>query len=378
MTVEIYQEKDYETAHERYAAERIITSLKEKFEHSNDLVVVLVDYNIRGKDVDLTILKNDAILIVELKEESEPFTATLNQWSTISGRNVGLSGSPYSQVRRYRNLWRDELKQNGRNIRCLRGLHSTDFNRATWHTKGVVAISPRLPDGVINQISRADAPWFQLCGEDELTRAVELATTPFYNFRNTELRSIATKWLNLDGPFDGFTVRTGIKPETATKEDFENLKTLIENLVRQTEESNTSGDGEDDLKTTNKIDRIEGLIEELGTKTVTTEHMDAIFDLIAESQPKSDEKAKKKNGTDEPKISEDLNNITRLLEELISKTVSQATPGAKGAVPKGSDTSEDDDSDDNLGGERKSRRLLMFGTALVITAVLALLYFLLN
>ena len=84
-----------------------------------------------GKSIDLTILKKDAILIVELNSESQGFRATENLWPVDNKRNVGGNYSPFSQIREYRNKWRDLLKQSGRELNCLRALPDVEFNRAS-------------------------------------------------------------------------------------------------------------------------------------------------------------------------------------------------------------------------------------------------------
>ena len=151
MTVELYQGGDFQTPHERRTIDLLMDILNKKFWDCDDLYVVLADYSLGGKDIDLTILKKDAILIVELKSESRGFRATENSWLTDDGGNVGGSSfSPFRQVREYRNKWCDLFKKNGRTLKCLRALPVNDFGKARWHTKCVVAISPELPKNVRN------------------------------------------------------------------------------------------------------------------------------------------------------------------------------------------------------------------------------------
>jgi hypothetical protein len=68
--------------------------MQARFGQSDDLYLVLANYFIiGGRQVDLTVLKRDAIIVIELKEGADPFRATENgDWTSILDGN-GLRGT---------------------------------------------------------------------------------------------------------------------------------------------------------------------------------------------------------------------------------------------------------------------------------------------
>jgi len=188
MPVELYIGSEFESTQEREALSVIKHGLETLFSETSDLCVVLVNYIIQGRQVDLTILKKDAIIIVELKDCHLPFVATENgSWQCPNGHIVGLpDNNPYHQVRGYRIKWKEFLAQQKYKFNCLSTI--TD-ERALWHTRGFVAISPSLHPEVDNRIS-SNNWWFRLIGSDELSEHVSSQTNKHFNFSDRELRLI--------------------------------------------------------------------------------------------------------------------------------------------------------------------------------------------
>ncbi len=90
MTIEIWMGKNFETSYERQATEIFLDDMEFRFGDEEKLHLVLMDYYIENCQIDLTVLKNDAIIPIELKECHEPFIASKNgDWSTASVDIVG-------------------------------------------------------------------------------------------------------------------------------------------------------------------------------------------------------------------------------------------------------------------------------------------------
>jgi len=188
MPVELYIGSEFESVQERESLNVIKHDLEILFGETSDLCVVLVNYIIQGHQVDLTILKKDAIIIVELKDCHLPFIATENgSWQCPDGHFVGSAdNNPYRQVRGYRIKWKGFLEHQKHKFRCLSTI--TD-GRALWQARGFVAISPSLHPGVDNRIS-SSSWWFRLIGSDELSKHVLSQTNKYFNFSDKELRLI--------------------------------------------------------------------------------------------------------------------------------------------------------------------------------------------
>jgi len=189
MPVEIYMSGKFGTSYEREALSVIATDLDTLFRDTSDLCIILANYRIQGGQVDITILKKDSIIVVELKDCSLPFTATENDiWQCPNGHIVGYKDSnPFQQVGRYRRKWKDFLGEQKSKFNCLKTIIG---DKALWHVRFVVAISPSLHAEVKNDIDLNSNWWFRLIGSNELRRYVSFGTNKHFNFSDNELRSI--------------------------------------------------------------------------------------------------------------------------------------------------------------------------------------------
>ncbi len=57
MSVELYIGKEFDTTYGREALSRFIKSMGNRFDNRNELYIILANYVINGKFVDLTIIK---------------------------------------------------------------------------------------------------------------------------------------------------------------------------------------------------------------------------------------------------------------------------------------------------------------------------------
>ncbi len=196
MPVELWIAKELDTYYEREALDRFMTDMEAYFGQSDTLYLVLADYVIDGRQVNLTVLKHDAITIIELKECADPFEAFENQrWLTTNGRTLGSRGlNPFQQVKQYRIKWFDVLKRNRHSFRCLANTHD---DRPFWQARALVTVSPALHPKTKNHISSKHNFWFKLCGLDELARQVSFETSKWLNFSDDELHYLASDLLTL-------------------------------------------------------------------------------------------------------------------------------------------------------------------------------------
>ena len=202
MTVEFWIGQEPDTPHERTALDHFRHGMEAMYGSSKGYYFVLVNYFVGSNQVDLTILKRDAIIVVELKECREPFVATENgDWLTPSGRPIRTGAeNPFEQVRRYRMRWMDFLQRH-RYMLSPASLSGVRFDQAI---NTLVCISPRLAPGCRNEISKRTLPWFGLIGLDQLVQTVSRLSNPELSFSETDLRKLISK-LNLrPGPV--FTV----------------------------------------------------------------------------------------------------------------------------------------------------------------------------
>ncbi|MFC1881810.1 nuclease-related domain-containing protein [Thermodesulfobacteriota bacterium] len=112
MTIELWFGQEFDTSHERRALNIFLTEMVERYDESEQLYLILANYYIEGRQVDLTVLKRDAIIIIEMKECAEPIKAVENGDWLILQANVKLgtgTQNPFAQAKDYRFRWMDLL-----------------------------------------------------------------------------------------------------------------------------------------------------------------------------------------------------------------------------------------------------------------------------
>ncbi|GIK38329.1 MAG: hypothetical protein BroJett011_21620 [Chloroflexota bacterium] len=195
MPVELWIGQEFKTTHERRAFDQFRKDMEAKFGQSKQLHFILVNYSLDGREIDLTVLKRDAIIVVELKECADPIETSENgDWLTIPGNKIIGTGdqNPYQQAKDYRIKWANFLKRNEGKFLARAKISTMDF----MHTSAFVAISPALPSNTKNNIP-AHLPWFRLVGLDKLSQAIGQQTSRSLNFSDQELRSLVTDILHL-------------------------------------------------------------------------------------------------------------------------------------------------------------------------------------
>jgi len=195
MSVELWIGLEFDTSHERRVLDQFVGDMNDKFGQRDELYLILANYYIEGRQVDLTVLKRDAIVVIELKECSDPFRAVENgDWLTIpDGRQVGTGGqNPFGQAKDYRFRWMDLLSEKKDEILPSGKAQSMNFS----HVSAFVAISPMLHEDTKNDLS-SHLPWFRLVGLDELSTAVSQQTSRYLNFSDQELRILVADVMNL-------------------------------------------------------------------------------------------------------------------------------------------------------------------------------------
>lgn len=194
MTVELWMGQEFGTPHERKALEQFWAAMESRFGGSKEPYFVLVNFFVDDAQLDLCVLKKDAIIVIELKECLEPFKATRNDsWQTIPNEKpVGnVKRNPFMQVRDYRFKWINLLTRRQRDF-----LDSTkSFDNDFYQVSAFVAISPKIHPAT----ERKDLPdslWFRLLGLDGLDQAIADQSSQF-NFSMPELSSLVAVVLDL-------------------------------------------------------------------------------------------------------------------------------------------------------------------------------------
>jgi hypothetical protein len=188
MPVEFWIGQDFDTTQERRALATFLEDMQSRYGQSKQLYLVLANYFLDSRQIDLTVLKHDAIVVIELKECAAPLLAAENgAWTTIpDGVVIGTSNqNPFEQVRDYRIRWINYLADHQTKFLSSAKACSLDFT----HVSAFVAISPTLHPKTENRLA-PNLIWFQLVGLDKLAQAVYQQTSRKLDFSDDELHKL--------------------------------------------------------------------------------------------------------------------------------------------------------------------------------------------
>lgn len=217
MTIELYLDREFETAHEMQALGQFLTRMLAVYGQDDTYYAVFANFSCQGEQIDLAVLKRDAAVIIELKDvscpvtggENGPWTGTDPDGSTWTV-NEGRSRNPYQQVRAYRFALMDRLTADVPSIMPAARVAHLRLD----HVSTVITFCPtKHPDTVIS-IDRSR--WFHVAGLDELPQTVYFLRSPALDFRPSELRQLAAKWGLREIPLSYFVPSAEPAPVSAT------------------------------------------------------------------------------------------------------------------------------------------------------------------
>jgi hypothetical protein len=180
MAVEFWTGGDYNTQHEQAAQAQILRDIPKLFK-GDDIAFVVFNVHCR-RNLDLLVLKQNALIIVELKNWAGPLDATENgKWRAKDGSL--LSSNPFLQLKEYRDLFRGYLVDHKRDFLRAQKAAVIDFK----HVHGIAAMTPTLHQDSNNFVDPLNT-WFVLTGLDHLASEIKRLSSHMYDFSSEELR----------------------------------------------------------------------------------------------------------------------------------------------------------------------------------------------
>lgn len=192
MTVQVYLGREFEHAHEMRALGSFLEAMIDRYASHSEPFCILASYYCSRREIDLTVLKRNAVVLVELKDCADPVVGTaFGEWRILTEGSAGAvlnygRANPFQQVRTSRMAWINFLDDNKHRLLPPAKL---EFFRPD-HVSAWIAFSPALNPQ--SQITIEGQPrWFRLSGLSELPQQLYMERSSYLDFSAEELRLLA-------------------------------------------------------------------------------------------------------------------------------------------------------------------------------------------
>lgn len=201
---------------------RAIVSLAHGLDKLDGLYLILANFSVGGRTVDLVIIKHDAIFIVELKHCDGRVIGSVNGPWFVEGRNGERKRlnpgrkNPYNQVISYFHALTNFLNEHRRAFLSAQKANDIDFRTC----KRVVVIAPTMQEG-----SEIELDWkVELKGMDELPAYLITERSSEIELTDEEMLAIpellhCTPWHEINTVIRGVIPNTTAATEQANEAD---------------------------------------------------------------------------------------------------------------------------------------------------------------
>ena len=196
MPVELWMGSEFEHAHEMRALRAVLARLVERFGDVKDLYLLLANFFCEGEEIDLAVVKRNAVIVIELKEcDAAVIGGPNGDWRIKGGGvlNEGRRHNPYQQVRKYRYALMNYLNLHRYDFLPAQKAHQVSFE----HVSGLVAFSPTMSGESQIEIPQRDRKWFGVVGLDNLLAEIQDQRSPHIHLSQGDARKLAAKALSL-------------------------------------------------------------------------------------------------------------------------------------------------------------------------------------
>jgi hypothetical protein len=196
VTVELWMGSEFEHAHEMRALRAALAQLVEHFGDAKDLYLLLANFFCEGEEIDLVVVKRNAVIVIELKECDAAVIGGPNGDWRISGGGVlneGRRHNPYQQVRKYRYALMNYLNLHRYDFLPAQKTQQVSFE----HVSGLVAFSPTMSAESQIEIPQRDQKWFAVVGLDNLVAEIQDQRSPQIHLSQGDARKLAAQALSL-------------------------------------------------------------------------------------------------------------------------------------------------------------------------------------
>jgi len=195
MTVECWIGQEFEQAHEMRAFRMVLQQLVEHFSQPGELICLLANFYCNGADIDLAVIKERAVILIELKECDQAVSGSPNgEWRIQNGAILNQGRlNPYQQVRQYRYALMNYLSAQRSAFLPEQKARQVSFE----HVAALVVFSPNLAPGSRFEIPPRDRKWFGVFGLDKLWEEIKDRRSDQIHLDQGSIRKFAAQVLNL-------------------------------------------------------------------------------------------------------------------------------------------------------------------------------------
>lgn len=217
---------NYDNTAEREQFRLLCSILKDKYKNSEEICLLIANYNIYNSEFDAILIKNDAIIAIEFKNYGGKIIATENGDWTADGNLIkgGSRKTVYQQARVNHAALRNGLRELGINAEWIKDLPSlVVFNQDSE---------------IDNKLSGKVKSWLHVTDNKHFLEKVEDITSKSTDLTNSDIINIAIK-MNLssfiDKSLSSYSVDDNTQESTTIQEDNNvDIKSILSSYDRRT------------------------------------------------------------------------------------------------------------------------------------------------
>ena len=183
MALLVYKFSDYEHTAEREQYRVLCKYLKAYYENRDEICIFIANYNIYDCELDGMIIKQDAIMAVELKNFGGTITAVENgHWKAEDGTIVkgGSRKSVYQQA-------------NLNHLAIKRGFEEGDILPKKTMKNVAALVVFHQPITLVNQLSQKTQSWLHVCDETTFMEKVQDITSSCFDLSKEDMIELVRK-----------------------------------------------------------------------------------------------------------------------------------------------------------------------------------------
>lgn len=183
MALLVYKFSDYEHTAEREQYRVLCKYLKAYYENRDEICIFIANYNIYDCELDGMIIKQDAIMAVELKNFGGTITAVENgHWKASDGTIVkgGSRKSVYQQA-------------NLNHLAIKRGFEEGDILPKKTMKNVAALVVFHQPITLVNQLSQKTQSWLHVCDETTFMEKVQDITSSCFDLSKEDMIELVRK-----------------------------------------------------------------------------------------------------------------------------------------------------------------------------------------